>query len=255
MTLLVLGGTSDGRHIAAAAFAKNIDVVYSVAGLVRLPTLNCPVISGGFTQFGGLSQYICKHNINAILDVTHPYAAQMSTKAALAASHCNIPYWRYHRTPWHAENDQPWYEYSNNQQLIDELAQHSAILFSIGQLDPELIHLLKKVNDNANAISNTTEQQYIVRTAAAAKFTLLQNMKWLKAIGPFALEDELALLQQHHIKAIVTKNSGGEATKAKLEAAKILSIPVYIQSRPELPKADELFTDHQSCLQFLAQYQ
>ena len=246
MTLLILGGTSDGRHIAAAAHKQGIDVIYSVAGLVRLPNLDCRVISGGFTQFGGLAAYIAQQNITAILDVTHPYAEQMSTKAALAATQCKIPYWRYHRAPWLPKNNQPWFEYKSNnyQTLVDELTVYSSVLLSIGQLEPAFIDLLR----HCNKVEST---KYIVRTAAAAKFTLLDNMTWRKAIGPFNLEDELALLKEHNIHAIVTKNSGGEATYAKLQAAEMLNIPVYIQSRPTLPPADKLFTDHVSCLTFL----
>jgi len=256
MTLLILGGTADGRRIAEAAFLQNINVIYSVAGLVRTPNLSCEVISGGFTQFGGIENYINQRNISAILDVTHPYAQQMSDKAAKGASVLRIPYWRYHREPWQASGQQQWHEYDNNQQLAAELGQYSSVLLSIGQLEPALIKLIDGLKLNAQStcspsINFLSAQQYIVRTAAAAKFNLLDNMQWLKAIGPFTLEDELSLLKKYDIKAIVTKNSGGEATKAKLEAAKMLSIPIYIQSRPELPMADQLFTEHSSCLTFL----
>lgn len=253
MTLLILGGTADGRRIAAEAFSQKINVIYSVAGLVRMPDLACEVISGGFSPFGGLEAYIQQQSINAILDVTHPYAQQMSNKAALAATRCGIPYWRYHREPWQAVGDQPWYEYNNNKTLVNELAQYSSVLLSIGQLEPSLLELLDEAAIN-KSINGATPQQYIVRTAAEAKFPLLANMTWLKAIGPFTLEDEVKLLEQYNIKAIVTKNSGGEATKAKLAAARALAIPIYIQSRPELPIANKLFTEHAACLSFLKHF-
>ena len=246
MTLLVLGGTADARHIANTAIEHKISVIYSVAGLVRVPKLACSVVVGGFSQFGGLEKFIAQQGVSAILDVTHPYAQRISSKAAIAAKAKCIPYWRFHRPPWQAEVGQTWHEFSDYPQLVKQLAQYATVLFSIGQLPSELLVPLKEQ-------ANSTHQKQLVRTAASAKFDLLPNMQWLKAIGPFALEDELMLIKKHNINAIVSKNSGGSATKAKLQAAQQLAIPVFMQTRPELPPADNLFTEQSSCLTFLLQ--
>jgi precorrin-6A/cobalt-precorrin-6A reductase len=53
--------------------------------------------------------------------------------------------------------------------------------------------------------------------------------------GPFALSQERSLLLQHHIGAIVSKNSGGDATYAKIIAARELEIPVVMVQRSPLP--------------------
>jgi precorrin-6A/cobalt-precorrin-6A reductase len=258
MSLLILGGTADARHLATAAIADNISVIYSIAGLVRVPKLACRLVVGGFSQFGGLETYIAQQNVSAILDVTHPYAEVISTKAALAAKATSIPYWRFHRPVWQAPEGEIWHEFSDLPQLVNQLAQYPVVLFSIGQLPETLIASLKKQVEATLLRSKQNEQKplvqtQIVRTAAKAKFPLLPSMQWLKAIGPFALQDELRLMKEYNIKALVTKNSGGESTKAKLQAAQQLAIPVFMQTRPELPPADKLFTEQSSCLQFIRQ--
>ena len=254
MTLLILGGTADARHLANAVIKDNIPVIYSIAGLVRVPQLACTLVVGGFSQFGGLEKYIVQQNISAILDVTHPYAQIMSTKAALAAKVKSIPYWRFHRPAWQAPTvGETWHQFSDFQQLVKQLAQYPVVLFSIGQLPPTLITPLKKQIVTSSQMSKPLAQQQIVRTAAEPKFPLLPSMQWLKAIGPFTLADELMLMEKYNIKAMVSKNSGGTATKAKLQAAQQLAIPVFMQTRPELPPADKLFTEQRSCLQFLLQ--
>ena len=53
--------------------------------------------------------------------------------------------------------------------------------------------------------------------------------------GPYHYDDEFALLRQHRIDALVTKNSGGDMTRAKLDAAAALDIPVVMVARPQLP--------------------
>ena len=76
-------------------------------------------------------------------------------------------------------------------------------------------------------------------------------MRWLKGIGPFSVDDEIALMQHHQIDVLVTKNSGGSSTYAKLEAARLLDIPVLMQTRPSLPSADKILVDPNAALQHI----
>lgn len=241
MKLLLLGGTADGRHLAKALHQKNIDIIYSIAGLVRTPQLDCEIISGGFTQFGGLANYIVQKKITAILDVTHPYAQKMSSGAVGAAKACNIFYWRLHRQEWQAQNNDDWTLFDNWQETVDILSTKKSILLTAGQFEQEFI----------DALSQNIQQQQLLRVAVEPKVVLPATMRWMKAIGPFLYNDELALMQDNNIDVLVSKNSGGDATVAKLHAARELSIPVLMLKRPTLPDANEIFVSRQACINFI----
>ena len=74
---------------------ERLTLTYSVAGLVRRPKLDCEIISGGFSQFGGLAAYCREQQVGLIIDATHPYAATMSTTAAKVASELGIAHLRF----------------------------------------------------------------------------------------------------------------------------------------------------------------
>jgi len=242
--LLILGGTADGRKLANVLHQQGIEIIYSVAGLVRTPDVGCKVVSGGFSQFGGLQRFVELQNVQAIVDVTHPYAERMTTTAQQIATVKNIPYWRFHRPAWQADDNYPWHEFSGWQSLASQLCDYSAVLFTVGQLEPSLVEQLKGIS---------SKHKLIIRTAAPAKFELFENMQWLKAIGPFTFDDEFSLMKKHNIKALVSKNSGGESTSAKLAAAKQLQIPIFMQARPTLPNTEFVFSDLTACQQFILQ--
>jgi precorrin-6A/cobalt-precorrin-6A reductase len=65
----------------------------------------------------------------------------------------------------------------------------------------------------------------------------------LCATGPFGLDEELMLLRDYRIDALVAKDSGGGAVEAKLIAARQSRIPVLLLERPALPAADRLYGD------------
>ena len=73
-----------------------------------------------------------------------------------------------------------------------------------------------------------------------AEIDALPDRKLILARGPFSLADELALMKRERIEALVTKNSGGRATYAKIEAARALGIEVVIVRRPPAPEAEAL---------------
>lgn len=245
MKILLLGGTADARRLVdvlhqVGTSSNNIRVVYSLAGLVRVPKIDCELVVGGFTQFGGLTVYLRKNDIGAILDVTHPYAQTMSTKAVNAAKEVGIPCWRFHRLAWQSQQGDVWFEYQSDVDLLAQLDGYRSPLLSAGQMSEDL---LEKV------IQLPSVERVVWRTAVAPTFSIPSAIEWIKAIGPFALEDERQLLKGQAIDVIVSKNSGGSATYSKLEAGRELSIPVLLHRRPVLPKADREFRDIKDCLQ------
>ena len=252
MSLLILGGTGDARKLAGILFNRGLSVTYSVAGLVRKPHVPCEIISGGFSQFAtsqnnGLQNYIKQNDISAIVDVTHPYAKNMSRAAVISAEQCHIPYWRFHRTEWKIQRGDNWKYYKRIKDLLPELRNMRNIFFSVGQVD-------KNIFETLNRSVNGKEQTYFLRTAIKPNFELEKNVKWIKAIGPFQFKDELVLIERNEIDVIVTKNSGGVSTVAKIEVARKLGIPVLMLTRPVLPKATNEFLELESCIECIANF-
>ena len=60
--------------------------------------------------------------------------------------------------------------------------------------------------------------------------------------GPYTVAGEVALLREHAVDAVVTKNSGGSATAAKLTAARMLGVPVVMVRRPPQPPGPRVTT-------------
>jgi precorrin-6A/cobalt-precorrin-6A reductase len=251
MKILVLGGTADARKVVTQAYAQNLfksgghELVYSIAGLVRTPSVPCEVISGGFTQFDGLATYIKANSIQAILDITHPFAAQMSTTAVNVAKLQDIPCWRFHREAWLKKVGDDWHYFQDWNSVVQAARPYKSLLLTVGQVNHAEITQLSSTEKAA------AKTKVVLRTAAPPRIDLPQDVTWVKAIGPFTLENEKALMLTYQTDLLISKNSGGVSTQAKLDAARALAIPVFMIERPVLPSATAEFSTIESCLKGL----
>lgn len=244
MRLLLLGGTSEAKSLAQDLHQRGVELVYSIAGLVRQPDLPCEVISGGFSRIGGLETYLREAGITRVLDATHPYAARMSRRAVEASAAVGIPCWRYLRPAWQRRANDNWHHFDDWRRLGLALADHRSVLFTCGRLDQAF----------ADALYQDTRdigQRQWYRSATRPHFELPPSMTWIEDIGPFTVEAERALMQRLKTDALVSKNSGGDHASAKLEVARARGIPVYLLRRKALPPADREFGDVDACRESL----
>lgn len=239
MTVLVLGGTTEGRFLATALHDRGLPVIYSLAGRVRQTVLPCEVISGGFSQWGGLEVFLRERNIRGVVDATHPYAAAISRNAARAARARDLPCWRYHRPAWQPEAGDDWRRFSDWRTLAMALAGRRSVFITAGQVPPEAARQLSHYQAQG--------QRQWVRTAVPPAQPLLGDMRWIQDIGPFTAEAEYALFRRFGFDALVSKNSGGAATAAKIRVARELRVPVYMLERPELEPVTHEFDDIAEC--------
>ncbi len=255
MTLLLLGGTEEGKKLVEPLMAANIPLIYSHAGLVRTPQLPCEIISGGFSQYAddgseelgieGLQNYIKQNGIQLILDATHPYAAIISAHAAQASQACNIPCYRYARPAWQASAQDEWINVANEAELLEKLADYQRPFFTLGQSVSSLIE------------QKISSQHWLVRTTSgfdSAAIEQRSDITCIRAIGPFELSNERGFLVQHRIDVIISKNSGGHATEAKISAARELTIPVIMLQRPTLPAVTREFGSIDECVTQCSQW-
>lgn len=232
-TVLLLGGTAEAVAVARdIASTPGIEVIYSLAGRTRTPNLpDCTVRQGGFGGVDGLARYVAENGIAAIIDATHPYARQMAAHARAVSADTGTMLFKFLRPPWEEPADAPWLHAAtpaNAARLVD--GRFSRVFLSSGLNDiPDFSHL--------------TDIWFLVRSVDRPDTPVdLAQHHHITGRGPFDPEAETALLRDWRIDALVSKNSGGAATAAKLDAARALDVPVVMIDRPPVPPGD-LYTD------------
>ncbi|GLQ29946.1 precorrin-6A reductase [Litoribrevibacter albus] len=227
--VLVLGGTSEGKAMVNRLLDYGVPVVYSIAGLVRTPEFKqsatlCEIIDGGFSSYGGLAEYLNTHSIVGVCDATHPFAKNISATAWKTCSELGIPYWRFQRSEWPKQPKDDWQDFTHWPPLLNSISLGKTVFFSAGQLNDECLQWL---------LAHPHQQiKHLWRTAVEPKSPLPDNLIAVKAIGPFTFESERQLFTEHKVDVLVTKNSGGEATIAKIQVARELGLPVLMLARP-----------------------
>jgi precorrin-6A/cobalt-precorrin-6A reductase len=223
--VLLLGGTGDALQIARQLGRSH---VYSLAGLGRVPEgLACEVRVGGFGGSEGLARYLESEGIGLVIDATHPYAAQMSANAAAACRATHVMCWALRRAGWTPQAGDDWRMVDGWDELADAIRPFRRVLFTSGR-EP-LAHL-----DEI-----PSHQYWIVRCLDAHPGN--ERARIIDARGPFDIDGERALFALNGIDGLVTKNSGGSATEAKLAVAREMKVPVVMMRRPALPEVDREF--------------
>ena len=230
--LLILGGTADAVRIAERLSVRDdMDVIYSLAGVTRQPRLpNCRVHRGGFVGAAGLRGYLEENTVDILLDATHPFAAQINAHGTEASEATGIPCIRYRRPPWRPRRGDRWLPVADASAAASQVAALGERTFlTIGTKELTAFELLKEI-------------WFLVRTIdPPAQSVPLEQFEITLGRGPFSLEDELDLIRQHRIGALVSRNSGGTPVAAKIGAARHLKIPVVVIERP--PAASDVLED------------
>jgi precorrin-6A/cobalt-precorrin-6A reductase len=228
--LLILGGTGDSREIAAAAsLLPNVEVISSLAGRTQNPaSIPGEIRVGSFGGAAGLAAYIREEKINYLIDATHPFASQISMNALTAANECQIPHLLYQRPPWQREIEDTWYE-------VDSLKEAAVLLPNLAKRV-----FLTIGRQEVKYFANLRELWFLIRSIEPSEAIDIKGEIILDR-GPFSLAEESHLLEKYCIDTIVTKNSGGRATYAKIIAARQRRIPIIMIRRSALPNC-EVFT-------------
>ncbi|MBY8878361.1 cobalt-precorrin-6A reductase [Actinacidiphila acidipaludis] len=222
--MLVLGGTGEARALAALLDGDaRFDVTLSLAGRTASP-LPAPgrTRSGGFGGAEGLAQWLRAEQVDALVDATHPFAAAISGHAAAAAAATGVPLLALRRPGWTPGPGDRWYPAAT-------LAEAAGLLPSLGA------RAFLTVGRQDLAVFADTGVFCLIRSVDPPAVPLPRDHHLVLARGPFGVDDELRLLRDHRIDVLVTKDSGGSATAAKLTAARERGLPVLVVRRPPPP--------------------
>lgn len=249
MRVLILGGTVDASQLAIqASTIPGIEVIVSLAGRTRQPAkINVQTRIGGFGGTEGLVAYLQDKAIALLIDATHPYAAQISFNAATAAKICGIPHLLLIRPEWKPVLGDP-----QSGSLGDRWIEVDSVEAAAARLPGLAKRVFLTIGRQELAVFADLEDIWFLMRAIdppEANTPIPQGQLLLQR-GPFSLADERELLQKYQIEAIVSKNSGGEATYAKIIAARELNLPVVMVKRPVMPSGTRV-TDVKSALEWL----
>ncbi|MFQ1003370.1 cobalt-precorrin-6A reductase [Modestobacter sp. SSW1-42] len=220
--VLVLGGTGEARALAAALLAEGVDVLSSLAGRTADPVLPAgPVRVGGFGGAEGLTAWLAEHRPRAVVDATHPFAAQITASAATAAAAHGTPLLRLQRPGWTPQDGDTWRYVDSLPAAAAAVAGYASVFLTTGR--------------QGVAAFAGLPGRVLVRSVDPPDEPLPAGATVLLDRGPFSVADELTLMREHAVDVVVTKDSGGHLTEAKLVAARALGLPVVLVRRPPLP--------------------
>lgn len=229
--ILILGGTAEAVDLANRAAAA-FDVTYSLAGRTTNPALpaNASVRTGGFGGTDALKTWLGDNDIRAVIDATHPFARQIARNAAAACKKPGIPRVKLLRPSWRQQPGDDWLPAADVAQAVALLPSTGARAFlSVGRQE-------------VAAFAAVKETELVIRSIDPPDGPEdLPGATFITGRGPFSVSDERALLRDHRIDVLVSKNAGGDATYAKIAAARALGIKVIMIERPPVPPGETVY--------------
>jgi precorrin-6A/cobalt-precorrin-6A reductase len=228
--LLILAGTTEGSALARAAAARGLDAVLSLAGRVETPAAQpLPMRIGGFGGVDGLVGYLRSEGITHVVDATHPFAAGMSRNAADACRLAGVPLAALTRPAWEPAPGDRWLR-------VPDIAG------AVAALDRPRTHVMLAIGrQHLTDFVGQPQHRYLLRLVDPPAEPLpLPDAKVIVGRGPFDMAADRALMEQHGIQIVVSKNSGGSGAFAKIAAARALALPVIMIDRPAGPPRTDL---------------
>ncbi|WP_045876578.1 cobalt-precorrin-6A reductase [Pseudofrankia sp. DC12] len=233
MRVLILGGTREARDLAAALVAEpGMAVTSSLAGRVRDPALPAgETVIGGFGGVAGLRAFLRERAIDAVVDATHPFAATMSAHAATACLESQadgapggaVPLLRLARPGWTDRPGDSWHRVPD----LETAAERARTL-----CPPGGAVFVTTGRRRLGPFAADPDRHYLIRAVDPPTDDLPPRHTVLLDRGPYTVDGETRLMREHGVRVLVTKDSGGSLTAAKLDAARALGVPVVMVDRP-----------------------
>jgi precorrin-6A/cobalt-precorrin-6A reductase len=230
MKVLVLGGTAEARALCSSLAGMGHAVTMSLAGRTREPIVpeGVALRVGGFGGPDFLAAYVQGEGIRRMVDATHPYALQISINAALAAEATGIPLVRLTRPGWIEPQYAFWNRVADFAAAAKTLPKGARVFLTIGHKGLEPFY-------------ERTDCTFLIRTIEVPEY--LPPHCWaIESRPPYYVSNETDLMRREKITHLVSKDSGGAQTEAKLFAAQNLGLKTIIIERPKKPEVREVMS-------------
>lgn len=230
MKTLLLAGTQEARDIAGLMAANKVDATASLAGATHSPKpLKIVTRIGGFGGEAAQENFLRDGGFKAIIDASHPFATRISRRSLSIAQRLGIAYLRVLRPEWRAQNGDNWHHASTAAQIATLIPKGARVLLATG----------------ANSIHDWSDlaegRRLYCRRIDPTNAPFPFDGEWIVARPPFTELEERSLMKDKQIEWVVAKNSGGP-TRAKLDAARALTLPVAMLDRPARQSCDHVET-------------
>lgn len=217
--ILVLGGTTEAASLAHTFAMLPVTAITSLAGRTATPAkLSGPVRSGGFGGADGLAAYIRAERIDLVIDATHPYAARISQNAVMATEATKIPLIRLERPVWEKQPGDNWIDVASETEAARAIPSGRNVFLALGR-------------QHIAPFAERADAHFVIRMIDPPDAALPPHCEIVLARpGDYAAEKHF--LAKRSIGLIVSRNSGGTVSYAKIEAARALCLPVMMIARP-----------------------
>lgn len=233
MKVLLLGGTAEARSLADTLWVEQVRFVSSLAGRVSQPRLPVgQVRTGGFGGVAGLVRHLREESITHVVDATHPFATTMTQHAAQAGRLAGVPVLRLSRPGWGS------HPLASTWTWVDDYEQARSAADDLGRRP-----FLTTGRQTLTHFREWIGRDVVVRVVEPLEDEPPARWRVLHDRGPFDVGAELALMRRHGVNVLLTKDSGGTFTQAKLSAAHCLGVPTVVVRRPQLPPATTEVSD------------
>ena len=235
--VLILGGTAEARALARALVEAGLSVVSSLAGRVRDPALPAGEVRvGGFGGVDGLAAWLRDHDVAAVVDATHPFASTMTAHAVDACVATGVPLVVLRRPGWPPEPGWVW---------ADSLPEAAALLPSLGN------RVFLTTGRTSLAAFAELDLEFLIRCVDTPSGPMPRQARVLLDRGPFTVDGERELMREYGVDVLVTKDSGGPLTSAKLAAARAEGVRLLVVRRPSLPAGVDAVATVEAALEWL----
>ncbi len=243
----LIGGTKDARDFLKKIAIKNI--IISVAteyGKELLKDCTYEIIVKRLDK-KEMKSFVKKYKIKGIIDLSHPYAIEVSKNAIEVGIEEEIPYFRYERKLLSYNGAREFFDIDDLVKEVDKVLGNKKVLSTLGS---NSISKFKEIKNKENFYARILPMEEALVKCREARI-ISKNI--LAMQGPFSKEFNIATLENYNIDILLTKESGyigGEFEK--VEACKALGVEVFVLKRPkiEYPRVFDTLEDLIEVLNF-----
>lgn len=183
-----------------------------------------PVRIGGFGGEDAYADWLRASGVDAVLDATHPFANTMGERTRRLAKDLNLEHVRFLRASWLPAEGDNWTFLNAAEEAAQHVPKGATVFLATGQRD---------LRDFANLEGRRVICRVRDTPKQAFPFAEGRFVVWLP---PFTVHHECDFFLREGVDWIVTRNSGGQGSWPKIEAARELGLPVAMIRRPPQPE-------------------